>query len=234
MRPILRRLAFIALPALILLLPGSAVAFPLTNCTVTLTSLDANGAQIDTATDGDTDGTRANPLLVDWDGSVEWAGTMGELVITDHTWGVSVFYVPTPESGSDANEDGETDGNGTVQVSDTLPFKVTGLFYVSGQISGTGGSCEGNGWVRLRGEAFGTIPFWLGLGLIVVGLLLMWAGYRRGWGWAVVGGFLLGLGAAVMLIIYGVMLVGSWTPPAALGIGLVLGIVVAFLKPETY
>jgi hypothetical protein len=233
MRPVLRRLAFIALPALILLLPASAAAFPLTNCTLSLTSLDAGGATIDTATVGAADGTQENPFLVDWDGTVEWTGTMGALVIKDHRWSVSVFNLPTPLSGGDPNEDGDTDGDGTVEVGENLPFEITGLFFVSGSISGDGGSCEGSGWMRLRGDAFGTIPFFLGLALIVLGLLGLWAGYRRAWGWAVVGGLFLGLGAAMTLIIFGVMLIGSWTPLAALAIGLALGIVVAFMRPET-
>jgi len=233
MRPVLRRLAFIALPALNLLLPASTAGFPLTNCTLHLDSMHANGDIFATADSGDGFATQADPFLVDWDGTVEWTGTMGTLVIRDHQWSVSVFNLPTPQSGGDANEDGDTSGDGTVQVSDTLPFKVTGLFYVSGQISGTGGSCEGSGWVRLTGDAFGSIPFWVGLALIVLGLLGLWAGLRRAWGWAVIGGLLLGLGGAMMLIMYAVLLVGAWTPLAALAIGLVLGIVVAFLRPET-
>jgi len=233
MRPAVRRLASIALPVLILLIPASAAAFPLTNCTLHLDSVHANGDIFATADNGDGFATQADPFLVDWDGTVKWTGTMGTLVIKDHHWSVSVFNLPTPQRGGDANEDGDTDGNGTVQVSDTLPFKVTGLFYVSGQISGTGGSCEGSGWVKLIGDPIGTIPFFLGLALILLGLLGLWAGYRRAWGWAVVGGLFLGLGAAMTLIIFGVMLIGSWTPLAALAIGLALGIVVAFMRPET-
>jgi len=233
MRPAVRRLASIALPVLILLIPASAAAFPLTNCALHLDSMHANGDIFATADSGDGFGTQADPVLVDWDGTVEWIGTMGTLVIKDHSWSVSVFNLPTPQRGGDANADGKTDGDGTVQVSDILPFKVTGLFYVSGQISGTGGSCEGSGWVRLIGDAFGTIPFWVALGSIVLGAVGLWAGFRRAWGWAVIGGLLLGLGGALMLIMYAVMLVGSWTPLAALAIGLVLGIVVAFLRPET-
>lgn len=230
MRPVLRRLAFIALPALILLLPASASAFPLSNCTLALTSLDANGTTIDTATVGASDATQEDPLLVDWDGSVQWAGTMGSLVIKDHTWGVSVFNIPTPQSGGDPNEGGDTDGDGTVQVRDSLPFQFTGLFYVSGQISGTGGSCAGSGWVKLPGDPIGTMPFWLALLLVVLGLLMLWMGYRRGWGWAIPGGLILGLGSALMLIIYALMPVGSWTPLAALVAGLLIGFVVVFIR----
>lgn len=230
MRPVLRRLGFIALPALILLLPASASAFPLTNCTLALTSLDANGATIDTATVGATDATQENPFIVDWDGKVQWAGTMGPLVIKDHSWSVLVYNIPTPQSGGDANEGGDTDGDGTVQVSENLPFRFAGLFYVSGTISGTGGSCAGSGWVKVSGDPLGTIPFWLAVLLIALGLLMLSMGYRGGWGWAIPGGLILGLGVALMLIMYAQMLVGSWTPLAALAGGLVIGFVVVLIR----
>ena len=161
---------------------------------------------------------------------MQWAGTMGPLVIKDHNWSVSVFMLPTPQSGGDANEDGDTDGDGTVEVSDTLPFEVTGLFYVSGQISGDGGSCEGSGWVRLTGDAFGTIPFWIGLVLVVLGGLMLWMGYRGSVAWAVIGGILLGLGSALLLTLYALMPVGQWTPLAGLLAGLAIGIAVAVFR----
>ena len=231
MRPAPRRLALIALPALILLLPASASAFPLSNCTLALTSFDASGGTIDTATVNLTDATQENPFEVDFDGTVAWAGTMGPLVIMDHSWSVSVFNIPTPLSGGDPNEGGDTDGDGTVQVGENLPFQLTGLFYVSGAISGTGGSCAGSGWMLLRGDAFGTLLFWIALILIVLGLLFFWMGWRRGaWGWCIFGGLFFGLGLALMLIMYALMLVGSWTPLAALAVGLVIGLVIVFVR----
>lgn len=232
MRLVLRRLAFMALPALILLIPASASAFPLTKCTLDLTSLDGNGNSIGTATAGADDATQADPLLVEYDGSVEWAGTQGSQVIKDHKWSVSIFNVPTPLSGGDPNTAGKTDGSGTVTVRDNLPFRFTGLFYVSGGIAGTGGDCAGSGWMRLTGDPFGTIPFWAFLVLVVLGLLLMFMGYRGAAAWAIIGGLIFGVGGALGLIIYAVMLVGSWTPLAAIGGGLVLGIVVGVIGPK--
>lgn len=229
MRPVLRRLAFFALPALILLLPASASAFPLTNCTLSLTSFDKNGNQIDTATVSATDATQENPLEADWDGTVDWSGTMGSQVIKDHHWSVSVFNIPTPLSGGDANAEGKTDGAGTVDVGANLPFRFTGLFYVSGGISGSGGSCAGSGWMRLSGDPFGTIPFWIFVVLIVLGALLMLVGYRGASAWAIVGGLIFGLGLAMGAIIYAFMFVGSWTPLTAIVVGLVVGLVIAFI-----
>jgi hypothetical protein len=232
MRPVLRRLAFLALPALILLLPATASAFPLTNCTLDLRSLDAHGNVLGTATAGADDATQANPLPVDFDGTVAWAGTMGSQVIKDHHWSVSIFNLPSPLSGGDPNAGGKTDGAGTEQVGLNLPFKLVGLFYVSGQIAGTGGDCAGSGWMRLNGNPIGTIPFWAFVILTVLGLLLMVMGYRGAAAWAIIGGLIFGVGGALGLIIFALMLVGSWTPLAAIGGGLVLGIVVAFIGPK--
>ena len=127
MRPVLRRLALIALPALIILLPASASAFPLSNCTLALTSFDANGGTIDTATVNLTDATQENPFEVDFDGTVAWAGTMGPLVIMDHTWSVSVFNIPTPLSGGDPNEGGDTDGHEDQVTTENVPIQKDGV-----------------------------------------------------------------------------------------------------------
>lgn len=232
MRSVLRRLALIALPALLLLIPAGASAFPLTNCTLDLTSLDANGGTIDSATVGANDSTQSDPFLADIDGTVAWAGTMGSQVIKDHHWSVSIFNIPTPLSGGDPNEAGKADGEGTVDVGANLPFAVVGLFYVSGQISGDGGSCEGNGWMRLRGNPFGTVGFWLFVVLVVLGAVMLYAGYRRSAAWAIVGGVVFGLGLALGLITYALMLVGSWTPIAAVVAGLALGVVVIAIRPK--
>ena len=232
MRPVLRRLALFALPALILLLPASASAFPLTNCTVDLTSVDKSGNQLATATGGGNDSTLTNPFIANWDGSVKWVGTMGTQVIKDYKWSVSIFNVPTPLGGADANADGKVDGAGTVQVAENLPFQLVGLFYVSGSIAGSGGDCAGSGWMKLDGNPVGTLQFWAFLILLVLGLLMMVMGYRGARAWAVIGGLVFGIGGALGLITFALMLVGQWTPLAAIGGGLVLGIIVAFIGPK--
>jgi len=228
----MRRLAVITLPALILLLPSIAAAFPLADCTLDLTSVGARGATIDTATAKGADSTQADPFKVDWDGTVEWAGTTGTQVIKDSAWRVSVFGIPTPLAGHEANEEGTADGDGTIDVGVNLPFRLTGLFFVTGSISGTGGGCAGSGWMRLVGDPFGTTLFWLGLFLILLGLLALWRGWLRSSILGAFGGLLLGLGAAAMLVIYAVMVVGQWTPLAALAAGIFIGLVVAIMRPE--
>src|SRR5437773_4281024 len=163
MRPIRRPLTVIALLLLMLLLPAGAGAFPVTGCTLHLTSVDAGGKALDMATDGGNNSTQADPFKVDWDGTVKWTGTTGTQLIKNSTWSVSVFNIPTPLRGSEANDKGTKDGEGTVDVGVNLPFRVTGLFHVSGSIAGDAGSCAGSGWMRLVGDPFGTTLFWLGL-----------------------------------------------------------------------
>jgi hypothetical protein len=179
MRPAPRRLLLLlVVPALVLLLPASAAAFPLSNCTLTVTSRDASGAVIGTATNGADDATQSEPLEVDWDGSVDWVGTTGSQTIMNHTWHVDVFMLPTPLRG---------------------------------------------------GDPIGTLPFWAGVILFVLGGAMLWGAFRGSWWMAIVGGFLFGLGAAVLLIVLAVLLLGGWTPIAAIVLGIVIGIVLRVL-----
>jgi hypothetical protein len=217
---------------LVLLLPAAAGAFPLTDCTLNLTSVGADGKNLDEATGGGKDSTLADPFQVDWDGTVAWEGTTGSQVIKNSHWSVSVFSIPTPLSGREENADGERDGDGTVEVGVNLPIPITGLFFVSGSIAGEGGSCTGSGWMRLVGNPLGSALFWIGLVLILLGLLALWRGYLRSSILAAFGGLLLGLGVAAMLIVYAAMFVGQWTPLAAFAAGLFIGLVVAVMRPE--
>lgn len=229
MRPVPRRLASLFVVSLMLLLPGSAAAFPLTNCTLELTSLDENGTVLDTAAAGGADSTQADPFLVDWEGRVVWNGTMGSQVIMDHSWNVDVFHFPTPLRGGDPNEGGDTDGDDTVDVSANAPFQLVGLFYVSGQISGEGGSCVGSGWFRIEGDPIGTVPFFVSLLLLVLGAILIALGGGQGsWLLGLLGGLLFGVGLAGLLILFGALPLGSITVPGTIVLGLLIGGVAAF------
>jgi hypothetical protein len=208
---------------LVLLMAPPAAAFPLEGCTLTLTSLDAAGQPIDTAIGGAADATQADPLLVDWDGTVNWSGTMGSQVIRGHTWHVDVFGIPTPLRGDDPNADGETEGADWVTVSENAPFRFTGLFHVTGSLRGEGGSCSGSGWLKLAGEPLGTVPFFVGLALLVVGLVLLAVGRRGRWASAIGGGLLSGIGAAMLLVTFGILPLGAITPLACLALGLAAG-----------
>jgi hypothetical protein len=233
MRPAPRKL-WLALPLLaaLLVIPSSVGAFPLTTCTLTVTSTDASGKTIATASGGADDATETNPLLVDWDGTVSWHGTSGDNAIKNNSWHVDVFMIPTPLRGGDANEKGNKVGDGTTSVRANAPFQFTGLYYVSGEFRGDGGSCVGSGWLRLTGNPASTIPFWVAVVLALLGLVLLALGLRGSWGWAVLGGLLTGLGLAVVLAMLAVLPVGAWTPLAALGLFVVVGLAVAILAPK--
>ena len=105
-----RVLAFATLLSFMLAAP--AAAFDLNGgCTLELASTDASGAGLDTATgspEGGQGGTQDDPFIVDWNGQVAWNGSTGSTVFTNHTWGVSVFNIPTPLQGGDPNDGGET------------------------------------------------------------------------------------------------------------------------------
>lgn len=229
MRPFPRRLAFTAVLAAALLVPGSAAAFPLSNCTLELTSLDAEGLAIDSATGPSGDATLADPFVVAWDGEVLWNGTMGSQVITNNSWHVEVFGIPTPLRGGSPNDEGKTDGEGTVDVSSNLPFAVTGTFFVSGGMSGEGGSCTGSGWVKFDGQPVGTVPFYLAIALIVIGAILIAVGARGGWLPALVGGLLFGIGLAGLLVGLSILPLGELTVVGSVVLGLVIGALAAWL-----
>jgi hypothetical protein len=139
-------------------------------CNAQATSKDKDGNQIMSVTAPSADtGTSDDPFLVDYDGTVEYAGT-GPLMLNYH-WEIKVFGIPV-KSGSAPNDSHGTAAVGIADVSDYLPFKITGVYYVSGEIRGDGGACTGNGYVKLIGSPIGTIPWIVAIGLIVVGLAL--------------------------------------------------------------
>ena len=141
MRRAVVRAVMAAVLIMLVLAPSQAAAFPLTTCQLALQSTDANNVAIDTAAGGAPDSTAADPFKVDWEGSVSYKGTT-TVVIKNYTYGIAVFGVPTPLQGGGTNDAENTEGDGTVGVAanSTLPFKITGLYYVSGRYSGEGGT----------------------------------------------------------------------------------------------
>jgi hypothetical protein len=222
----------VALPAALLLaliIPATASAFPLSNCTLNLFSTDKSGASVDSAAGGAPDATQQDPFVVDWDGTVRYDGTTGAQVIKNNTWFVNVFHFPTPLRGGSPNDDGNQKGNGSVGVSANAPFRITGLYFVDGAISGQGGQCAGSGWFKLAGDPVGTVPFFVGLGLLIIGALLVVGAIAGSALAGFIGGIVLGLGAAVMLVIYSVALFGEFTPLTALAAGLIAGVALVFV-----
>ncbi len=225
-RTMVGAVVLVALGALLIAAP--AAAFPLTNCTLQATGLAADGSKIDSVQSGAPDATQDDPFLVDWDGTVSYAGT-AQIEMKNNTWHVDVFGIPTPLQGGDANTADTRDGSGTVSVSANAPFKFTGLYFVSGSITGSGGTCAGSGWFKLTGDPTGTIPMIIALVVLILGLLLLVFGVRGHVISAVVGGVLSGLGLAALLIQYSTLPLGSPTPIVVLLLGLIIGILVAIL-----
>jgi len=205
-----------------------AAAFPLTTCSLALESTDGSGAPLDTATSGSPDSTQSDPFKVDWDGSVEYVGST-TVVIKNYSYQVSVFGVPTPIRGSDANDDENTDGDGSVSVGANSPFRVAGLYYVSGGYTGEGGECGGSGWFQLLGSPIGTVPWIAGILLTVLGALGLVAGARGHLITSVVGGVALGLGIDLLMISHSFLPLAENTPVAVLLATTLVGVLIGIL-----
>lgn len=215
--------------ALVMLAVASPVsAFPLTNCTLQASSLGADGKPIDSIQGGADDATQADPFLVDWDGTVSYTGA-AQIEMKNNSWRIDVFGIPTPLSGADDNPADTRDGNGSVGVSANAPFRFTGLYFVSGSITGSGGTCTGSGWFKLTGDPVGTVPFFVALGLLILGLLMLAYGIRGHAITAIVGGILAGLGLAALLVLFSTLPLGSATVIIVVVVGLLLGILVAII-----
>ena len=225
MRRLLAVLSLASL-AVLLLLPTAAQAFPLSNCTLTATSLDASGTPIATVAGGANDATQTNPFLVDWDGTIDYQGSTAPATIKNHQWHVDVFGLPTPLKGGDPNANGDQTGQGNVNVTGNAPFKFTGLYYVSGAIAGAGGSCEGNGWIKVLGDPVGTVPFYFGVvGGVIAILLLLLVAFDGALTAAIVGGLLGGAALATLMVIYSAMPAGTYTPIASFALGLIVAVI---------
>lgn len=211
-----------------LLLAAPVAAFPLTNCVLQASSIRADGSQIDSIASGAADATQDDPFIVDWDGTVSYSGS-SQIEMKANTWAVAVFGIPTPLRGGDDNPDDDRDGSGTVGVSANAPFRFTGLYYVSGAITGTGGTCSGSGWFKLAGDPVGTIPFFVALLVTLLGVGSMAVGSRGHTVTAIFGGLLAGLGLATLLVLFSALPLGSPTPIVVLLLGLIAGVIVALI-----
>lgn len=212
----------------VLVLAAPVAAFPLTNCTLQANSLAAGGAALDSIEGGAADATQEKPFLVDWDGTITYSGG-SNIAMLDNTWGVNVFTFPTPLQGGDDNPEDNRTGSGTVGVSANAPFRITGLYYVSGALTGSGGTCTGSGWFKLTGDPIGTIPFFGGLGALILGVAMLAIGARGHTITAILGGIVTALGATTMLVIYSALPIGERTPLVILLAGVILGIAVGLL-----
>lgn len=142
----------------------------LTGCKGTVQSFDSSGKQIDAIAFPDAVGSSSsNPFHVDSDGKVAHDGSSDSLILNNN-WHVSIAGI-TVRSGSAPNKSHTQSDTGTDDVSKYLPFKVTGLYYAEFKLSGDGGSCSGNMWVKLVGSPVGTPPWIAGIALVVLGVV---------------------------------------------------------------
>ena len=142
----------------------------LTGCSGDATSVDAKGNPVGSvAAPGEPGSSPENPFVVDRNGTVQWSGST-DAVITDHSWTVSLYGIPV-KSGSSKNQDQKQQTSGVEKIRNFLPIPVVGLFHVTGELSGTGGSCTGDIWLKLAGSPVGTPVWFAGLAALFSGLL---------------------------------------------------------------
>ncbi len=175
MRTLGRCVALTAAVGLGLGLPAAAAwGAEAEGCTVSVTSRDANGGKLDTASAPGDGGTKADPFVVDPDGSVKWEGS-SDNVIKDASWSVSVAGIQVRSGKFDNDE--ETKKADGVQSMDILPSAVAGIMLtgdqvipVSGKVDGKGGSCTASGYITGTGSPTSSPMFYAGLVSAALGL----------------------------------------------------------------
>jgi hypothetical protein len=208
----------------------SMSAFPLTTCTLTVTSRDASGNVVSTASEAG-GGTRDDPFIVDPKGTVEWSGTTGGSPIANASYHVEIFGVPTPLRGSASGDNPRSSASSVIDVGGILPVDLAGLIFVSGALE-SGGSpvCEGSGWIKIAGDPVPTPGFVAGAALALVGLGSVLASVRgrhpfRG----AIGGLIGGAGLALLSGVTGILPLDEQTPLveviAAVILGLAIGVI---------
>lgn len=132
--------------------------------------------------------TPANPVVLpDEEGVVvKWEGHT-TTPIHNHNGAIGVHIGPLRIDFADwagKNAKDETREEGNYQLDDfydAMPFKLVGIYRVSGDHQGDEGSCEGFAMVKIEGSPLGTIPGVVGLGLTVLfGAVTLVAGVGKG------------------------------------------------------
>jgi hypothetical protein len=203
--------------------PLPVLGFQLEGCSLRVTAVDAAGQPIGTAIGGSHDASQQAPLRVPPDGSLEWVATEGDGTLAPSggmgDWHVEAFGMPTPLRGTAAS----AASAGTLRVDELLPFRLAGLFHLTGEWRANGRICRGGGWLQLTGDPFSSLPFSVALALLLLGVVLVSVGLRGSPGAGMAGGPLLGGGAAMAMVIYGQLPFGVQSPLVVLLLGLLLG-----------
>ena len=143
----------------------------------------ADGSSLDRAEAPGEGGTASDPLVIDPQGSVAWEGSTTS-VITGGSWADWVGGVPVM-SGTADNADGKTSASGEVDLAGALApvqwiLQTNALIPVDGELTGSGGSCTGSGYIAGTGGGTFTSPVFLGgAGISALGVILALGGVRH-------------------------------------------------------
>lgn len=110
--------------------------------------------------------TPGNPVVVPKGSGVvvDYTGNTGGAVIKNHSGFIAVHVGPFPikvATWEGKNRKGEVEKTDTYpldQAYDALPFGVVGIYRVSGEHSGEGGTCKGFAYVKIEGTPITTVP----------------------------------------------------------------------------
>jgi len=160
--------ATLVLVLLIIAAPAADAAKLTGGCQGSATSSDKDGNKLGSASAPGAGGTKSDPFLVDVDGTVDYKGTSAG-VFHNHSWHVDVLGI-TVRSGGSKNGTNQAGTSGTEKVSKYLPVDAVGLYYVSGGITASEGSCSGSAWVKVAGSPVGTVGWIAGLVATVLGV----------------------------------------------------------------
>ena len=150
--------------ALVMIVPASAaIAANATGCSGSVQSQLADGQPLDQASAPGEGGTATDPGHGP-PGAVVWEGST-DSVITGGTWSVQVAGV-TVLSGTAENSEGKTSADGVVELANTLApvqwsLQTNALIPVSGELTGSGGTCAGDGYIAGTGGGTYTSPVFL-------------------------------------------------------------------------
>lgn len=155
---------------------ASGPAF-INNCTL-MASSDLEGLQSVTAM------TRSDPFDINPDGMLHWEGTTSGTVIKNYQWEIFVDvggFNLRVANGMDENADEETENDGDeglTQYSDQVrrygAGEIRGIYYVTGNMMGEGGSCDAGGYVRVPGNVFeSTLGIIVGIIFLIILIILI-------------------------------------------------------------
>lgn len=127
--------------------------------------------------------TRTDPFDIDPDGMLHWEGT-SNAAIMNYQWEVFVDvggFNLRVANGMDPNTDGDQDNDGDEglkQYSDQVRRygggEIRGIYYVSGNLIGEGGRCDGAGYVRVPGSVFeSTLGIVVGIIFLILLIILI-------------------------------------------------------------